>query len=462
MKKKYLILVWSLFLCSSMFAQDLSFKSMPLLFFHEASDEMIIIDNDSMVYNLNKNVNYQLKHTNYPGKLINYNCFNVNKRTFFVHEGCGPVLEYRNDSIVRIDNSFLHFNQFGAAKFVYNNEIYFMGGYGLFTYKNILTKYDFKQKEWFLVETKNTDLVEELSNTFYILQDDELFVFGGSRLSSKGESFNNDHIYKLNLKTLEWNVFRTDLFKSIKDLNVVRKTKNAPYLYNSNYFIYSDTRIAAISLLDNEITTYDSFFRQPLVDCLLYGDSIYTILIDFGHESKSNFSFKKFKAGNLNSKPIDSSAFYYKTQPYLLYLFIVIILILLGFTIYKAKTFILFFIYSKKPFHYFKLSKTLYFKGKKVKQLSEGDVKILETLVANLNTYVSLNFYNELFSINYKNDNYAAIVKRREKKLDSFIKIISNVSGYNYQQIVEERKSTDDKRIKEILFLPNKLKVFNK
>ena len=121
-------------------AQDFQINEDCLLFREAKTNQSILIIEDSILLNVKSQKKTKLKHTFYPDKLIHYKNFNIKDKTYLVHDGCGPVLEYRNDSIVRIDHSFLHQNQCAAVSFVYNNEIYFFGGYGLFTYKNILTR----------------------------------------------------------------------------------------------------------------------------------------------------------------------------------------------------------------------------------------------------------------------------------------------------------------------------------
>jgi hypothetical protein len=118
-------------------AQKLEFNGEFLLFREAKTKQPVLIVNDSLVYKGFDMKRIAFKHTEYPAKLQEYKFFNIGNKTYLVHEGCGPVLEYRNDSIVRIDNSFLHMNQFNASRFIFNNEIYFFGGYGLFTSKNI-------------------------------------------------------------------------------------------------------------------------------------------------------------------------------------------------------------------------------------------------------------------------------------------------------------------------------------
>ena len=115
------------------------------------------------------------KTKNFP-----FDFFQIEGKNYLVASGCGEVYEFRNDSIVRIDNSFDQKNQYNACSFVYKNEINEWGGYGLFTFKNILTKFDFKTKEWELVKYsnyKNVPLPRDKAISF--VKDDYLYILSG-------------------------------------------------------------------------------------------------------------------------------------------------------------------------------------------------------------------------------------------------------------------------------------------
>ena len=161
---------------SSGFATEYTTTNTDFIAINLKTQQIILIENDALVYKINEKVRIPLKHSEYPANLNEYVPFSVKKKNYFVHEGCGVVLEYRNDSIVRIDNSFLHKNQFDAASFVYKNEIYFFGGYGLFTHKNILTKYDFKMREWVLVDFYTNLNSPALSNPFYFSIKENIYL----------------------------------------------------------------------------------------------------------------------------------------------------------------------------------------------------------------------------------------------------------------------------------------------
>ena len=74
--------------------------------------------------------------------------YQTSEGTYFVHSGGGAVLFYDGTSLERVDDSFYHQNQYGGKSFVYENQIYLFGGQGLFTAKNILTRYDKQLREW--------------------------------------------------------------------------------------------------------------------------------------------------------------------------------------------------------------------------------------------------------------------------------------------------------------------------
>ena len=152
-----------------------------ICFFQDSKTGLpITIINDSLVYKGELKNPSILKHTDYPETLDRYGYhFNINKHTYLINIGCGPVLEYRNDSIVRIDNSFLQKNQFGASPFVYKNQICLFGGSGLFSDKNFITKFDFKSMEWFRLFTKGKGEPGARSDNVIFFNQDGVYIFGG-------------------------------------------------------------------------------------------------------------------------------------------------------------------------------------------------------------------------------------------------------------------------------------------
>lgn len=463
MKLKQYWFALLLFTSFPSFSQGLNFNEQPLVFKESKTNEIIVIDNEETIIKLNKNVKIPLKHNGFLGKLKDYISFSIKNQTYLVHRGCGPVLEFRNDSLVRIDNSFLHLNQLGSSNFTHNDEIYFFGGYGLFTFKNILTKYDFITREWFLIKTKNNNLVEPLSDCFYFKSEFFFYVFGGYRQNDDGENiFNKNIIYRLDLRTFVWEKFKTDFFNIGTNRSITPKIGISFFEYKGELIINEDKQLFKINFSKNEVTHYKSDVIIQSISLIYSKNNVYSLLENFSHSNKQNFTISSFPIKDILKNPIGEEPFYYEEQPYYLYVLGLILVLVLGFFVYKKRGFISYYLYPSLPFQYWILSQALYFKGKKVKHLSEDDIKILNKTASHPNQFISLNEFNEMFTIDYETENYAAIVKRREKKLDNFLKLIANVSSFDLKDLVHERKNEVDKRIKEVLFLPAKIKFIVK
>lgn len=461
MMKKYLQFLSLIILFGNLSnAQELFFKQKPLLFFEEKSKQIIVIENDSLIIKINEKVKIPLKHVDYPKNLRDYIPFTIKKRNYFVHSGCGVVLEFRNDSIVRIDNSLMHNNQFGAATFVYKDEIYFFGGYGLFTTKNILTKFDFKLKEWVLVEISNDNNSPYLTDAYSIKLNDKFYVFGGYKSVNSQIINNEDYVYCLDLKNCSWKKTKTNFF--IENKNVELNEKNRFY-YKDKIIINKINELLSIDFKNNKILRYKNSLPYPIEHySLVVKDELFAILDSNNHIKPGYFILKSFPINDILKNPISEAPFYYEEQPYYLYgsmLFFVLLICVLG---YKKRRFISYYLNPTIPFQYWQETELLYFKGKKVKHLSEDDIKILNKMALHPNQFISLNEFNEMFTIDYENENYSAIVKRREKKLETFLQMIANVSSYDFQDLIHERKNEVDKRIKEVLFLPKKIKFVKK
>lgn len=77
--------------------------------------------------------------------------FPVNNYSFLIEKGGGKVFEYSCDSLTRIDRSFSFKTRYGSLNFVYNNELYSFGGYGIFQFNNSLIRFYRPKGTWELV-----------------------------------------------------------------------------------------------------------------------------------------------------------------------------------------------------------------------------------------------------------------------------------------------------------------------
>jgi hypothetical protein len=435
-------------------AQKFEFNGEFLLFREAKTKQPVLIINDSLAYKGTTMKRIAFKHTEYPAKLQEYKFFNIGTKTYLVHEGCGPVLEYRNDSIVRIDNSFLHRNQFGAVRFVYNKEIYFYGGYGLFTFKNILTKFDFTTGEWIEVNTKSDFNLETRAYAYSYIKNNELYIFGGvtkDENKAPGGKPTDNTIYKLNLLTMKWNIEGSINGISNIDyfgLRFFSNSKNKLYIMSD--FFYE------IDPIKNVITKSNLNFFKGFLSNYIEGDQIVCILQNEINKTKyfKVESIDITKGNQLSTIQFISTSLINHINIYIfLFIFLMCVFCILIFRKKISNTWVSFngIVYKQKENQF-------YFKGKVIDTFEPQEKKLLIYLLEKNNEYQSLNNLNQIFENKGQQETISATVKRREQTVSRLLIKISKITGFDEKKLVLEQKNTEDKRIKDVLLFPNLLK----
>lgn len=447
MKNKF-VLFLLFHLMSSTLAQELKFKNEPILIYDAKKQQPLIFQDDSLLVDPKTKKTKSFYKDDFPGNLSEYLFINVDNRNLFVHEGCGPVLEFKNDSLIRIDKSFLHRNQFLGNLFTYKNELYFLGGYGLFTHKKILTKYSFEKQEWDLIKTNDLN-IPTFTDCFSKIIDDKLYVFGGHTNET-----DNQNLYILNLKTKNWQEFKSNYLKYFGHIKNIRDG----FLENNNGFYFITNEITHyFDLKNNLIKRYKNKSSNLYYSSIIKQDILYGIT-DIHQDKVYKFVYKEF---HLN-KHIENKNDYEIVGPIyfedysILYLKIgigFVCLLLFGYFISKRKYWFLSFVH-KTPFLYSIKNKNLFYKGKKVQLLNSYDILLLEKQLEHKNNFFALSDLNELFEDKKIEESMDVLIKRREKKLNNFIKTIAAVSGFNSDEICAFKKNEADKRIREIQILP--------
>ena len=203
----FLYLLILLFFVSKIQAQDLEFEENCILFQDAKTSLPVLVLQDSILYKGNPLTKTKYNHTPYPDRLWHYVSYSIKGKTFLVQDGGGPVLEFRNDSIVRLNQTSIFQNQCSSAKFVYKNSLHLFGGYGLFTYKNILTKYDAKNKDWVQVQTFGDETPSPRSRFYSYVVDENFYVFDGYE-EDPNDILNakkcDNTFWRLHLPTMRW------------------------------------------------------------------------------------------------------------------------------------------------------------------------------------------------------------------------------------------------------------------
>ena len=191
----------------------------------------------------------ELNHANFFTKI-------VRNDLYIISNGAGPVFKKSGNNFIRIDNSTLHKNQFGGARFVYNDKVHIYGGYGFWSFKNFITFYDENIKQWDIFYNNSKYLPPGRWKPIYNLLDDKLYVFGG-RSGSAG-TINQDESF-------------SDIF----------------------YFDLINKEFISLGYINKKLKTKYSLFSQPKLD-----DNIF--LID--NDNLTRINFNSLKATNYYQK----------------------------------------------------------------------------------------------------------------------------------------------------------------
>lgn len=176
--------------------------------------------------------------------------YQTNEGTYFVHSGGGVVLFYDGIDLKRVDDSFYHQNQYGGKSFVYKNEPYLFGGQGLFTAKNILTRYDKQLREWMSV-VQSGKIPEFNRNSLTAVVGDELYLLTHQSLP-EDDQIKPLLVYRLELNTMTWSLIGQASQKLTSDMGfefkkmfvdpiedkLIMSTKNGTFLidFKNNFY----------------------------------------------------------------------------------------------------------------------------------------------------------------------------------------------------------------------------------
>lgn len=440
-----------LFVLTTCQAQSIYRSDQHLLFKEAKSSQTVLILKDSLLYKGNPLQQKTFLHSPYLDILKGYIPFEIGKKNYFVHAGCGPVLEWRNDSIVRIDHSFLHLNQINSLPFVYNNEIYFFGGYGLFTYKNLLTKYSFKTKEWDEIETFGTPPSPRHLSLGIVLQDN-CYVFSGYEKDP-------DHflqmkavepmVWKLHLPSMQW----SELGKFDATINL--NSKEGIYgSFTADEKLYiipllNFTYVYEIDFKNNTLTTFKGDTKKVFNP---YFDGKTREVVYLNQNSDGLKNVLRTPLQEFLGKPIHQQVFilpwYQNMEASTILISILSILgiVSLGFYFSKRKP-------NIKPFNgiTFKTDEAnYYYKGKQLDTFEEAELRILDYLVQNRQHFIPLNELNHLYENEIQIDNFTTVVKRREVALANLMAKLLFITKSTEKDILTYRRSPNDKRMKEI------------
>ena len=177
-------------------------------FLFSFKESSYLISGDSIYRNLESDKWIGTKHNL---AINSYVFFENNSKGYLMHSSGGILYQFDGTKFDRLDDSFIFNSQYQSFPFLHNNNIYNFGGYGLFTFKNILTYFNLSKKETEIVIIKTPTSKQPIGRQkmFSQLDGNELFIGPGLvynadvEYGNKKVRFINDY-WKLDLIEKEW------------------------------------------------------------------------------------------------------------------------------------------------------------------------------------------------------------------------------------------------------------------
>jgi hypothetical protein len=389
---------------------------------------------------------------NQPGEL---NFIHNSKQVLFVAGGGGQVYVFRDSSILRLDNSFLQKNQFGACGFEYEDKICLYSGYGFYSYKPYITEFSEKTKEWFLRPYAPNQRLPKGRQAVVYQIDKELghfYMSSGYTLENPySENVQNQDlhdVWRFDLKENSWK-----LLGYIKENNKIKNLR-FPFMIRDLFYAIEkgpNNAVVKIDIKNNSIKRYKT---DHLVDRILldYGavyhakdHQIIAVVRDKEVDGGSGFSVVLLRLEELEHHLLTSGKYYVtffdRIKP-----FIIIMLGLVGTFLYRIQ---------------WKKRKELKKKNKKVKvivleedQISfegmpvlfEGEHLAFLHVLLGMNGEIS---NNELLEYLRKGQESMDTLKKRKLKLISDINQIFKLSTGLSDAFLLEIKDDNDRRYKD-------------
>jgi len=390
------------------------------------------------------------------------------KELFLIDNGGGMVFKINlNEFLVeRHDLSFTTMNKFGGDVFVYNDEIYHHGGYGLYITNSTLLRYNKNYKTWDeIVVSSEFPNPKGISNHSSLIWDDAYYVIGGNSTVNQ-ERIKSNKLIKYNFKTNSWQSLGNLNFEFNDDKVDISSYKEYFYIFDGESNLLTTINVEKMETKSYPMTYGDEFSNGQLGNnqIVFVCDHLYTRLTP-----EKSFEKQKhlFEQGSINYFVANNSTYqasifksYLMTDfidlkskkdlilfdevrsrnEFIIPIIIVLIVLILN-TIYKniqkGKDKIIQKLYSFEE-------GVLKFKNKEI-SLDENSIMILELLYTK--DQVSSNDVVGLLVDNGMSMDYASKIKNKTiERLNEQFEFITGST----EKFIQTLKSKEDKRIQVI------------
>ena len=244
-----------------------------------------------------------------------------NSKTYLLYPGGGLLYSFIGGAIERIDRSFPHRNQYGGYFFSYKNNLYLIGGYGFWQTKSIITKFNFNNGDWEIINTTG-QLPKGLDQGTYFVDDDNLYVFDFlSRSTNNQKEKTEDNLYVLNLKNFSWKKLGV-INDIIKPVNQLRGSKRFFNIDGKILISYSESpEFFMADLKTNVIQNFrdDALFYKS-GGAIVKGN---TLVGAIKNPVTGLITVESFNLNNMLSNKLDKELYLYRgSKEFFIYIFL--------------------------------------------------------------------------------------------------------------------------------------------
>jgi hypothetical protein len=366
--------------------------------------------------------------------------FHDSKKGYLMHNSGGVIYSFDGYNFNRIDDSFEFNTQYQSFPFLYKNSIYNFGGYGLFTFKNIITYFNESKKETELVivKTPGSKHPKARKKMFAQLVEDRLYIGSGFGYDTeildgykKGKVFNDYWCFDFSSK--EWNQIGTG--KQLID----DEKYSVVYDFEGKNLVITTDAVYSIDIENNKIQFFEnanidlikSKKKDLVKDYITYNShrkGFYLILEKPNTENKILFVTAAEFLGN----PTRSEELYSKDDNSNIYIGSLLISI-----------FVLLFIITKKKSDY----KKVFSKRHEIELiLTHEECEIFKLIIEKHPQYIPFPELMDVFEPHLNYDSRKKKLRHSLYQIENKIKVVLKTK----KSIFIERKNKEDQRIKEI------------
>jgi hypothetical protein len=147
-----------------------------------------------------------LEFNNNGFDINNFTPIKINDVFYFVQNVGGLVLKLNKNNLTRIDKSFTHKMQIASTVFKYKNEIYRYGGYGFFSARELMVKFDFETNEWESVKVNEELMPRARYSNAFSIDKNNLTIIGGETIDryNREKRIRLSDMWQFSLEELKW------------------------------------------------------------------------------------------------------------------------------------------------------------------------------------------------------------------------------------------------------------------